>query len=320
MSILVIAEHDNAAISPATLSAITAAVALGDVTVLITGADCRAAADAAATTQGVANVLLADDAALSHGLPENLAPLVQGLIQDGAGDFSHLLAPATTFGKNLMPRVAALLDVAQISEITAIIDADTFVRPIYAGNAMATVKSSDAVKVITVRTTAFEAAASGGGPATTGGSASIEDISGASESGLSSFVSQELTKSERPELTSAKIVISGGRGMQSGDNFPLLEAIADKLGAAVGASRAAVDAGFVPNDYQVGQTGKVVAPDLYIAVGISGAIQHLAGMKDSKVIVAINKDEDAPIFQVADYGLVADLFDVLPELSSELDK
>jgi len=319
MSILVIAEHDNAAISPATLSAITAAVALGDVTVLITGADCRAAADAAATTQGVANVLLADDAALSHGLPENLAPLVQGLIQDGAGDFSHLLAPATTFGKNLMPRVAALLDVAQISEITAIIDADTFVRPIYAGNAMATVKSSDAVKVITVRTTAFEAAASGGGPATTGGSASIEDISGASESGLSSFVSQELTKSERPELTSAKIVISGGRGMQSGDNFPLLEAIADKLGAAVGASRAAVDAGFVPNDYQVGQTGKVVAPDLYIAVGISGAIQHLAGMKDSKVIVAINKDEDAPIFQVADYGLVADLFDVLPELSSELD-
>ena len=309
MSVLVIAEHDNTALKPATLHTVTAAVALGDVTVLIAGAGCRPAADAAAAIDGVAKVLFADDAALGHGLPENLAPLVQGL----CSDYSHVLAPATTFGKNLMPRVAALQDVAQISEITAVIDADTFVRPIYAGNAMATVKSKDGVKIITVRTTAFEPAPE------TGGSGGIEDITGASDTGLAAFISHELTKSERPELTSAKIVISGGRGMQSGDNFHLLEAIADKLGAAVGASRAAVDAGFVPNDYQVGQTGKVVAPDLYIAVGISGAIQHLAGMKDSKVIVAINKDEDAPIFQVADYGLVADLFDVLPILSSELD-
>ena len=309
MSVLVIAEHDNTALKTATLNTVTAAVALGDVTVLIAGAGCRPAADAATAIDGVAKVLVADDAALGHGLPENLAPLVQGL----CSDYSHVLAPATTFGKNLMPRVAALQDVAQISEITAVIDADTFVRPIYAGNAMATVKSKDGVKIITVRTTAFEPAPE------TGGSGGIEDITGASDTGLAAFISHELTKSERPELTSAKIVISGGRGMQSGDNFHLLEAIADKLGAAVGASRAAVDAGFVPNDYQVGQTGKVVAPDLYIAVGISGAIQHLAGMKDSKVIVAINKDEDAPIFQVADYGLVADLFDVLPILSSELD-
>ena len=309
MSVLVIAEHDNTALKTATLNTVTAAVALGDVTVLIAGAGCRPAADAAAAIDGVAKVLFADDAALGHGLPENLAPLVQGL----CSDYSHVLAPATTFGKNLMPRVAALQDVAQISEITAVIDADTFVRPIYAGNAMATVKSKDGVKIITVRTTAFEPAPE------TGGSGGIEDITVASDTGLAAFISHELTKSERPELTSAKIVISGGRGMQSGDNFHLLEAIADKLGAAVGASRAAVDAGFVPNDYQVGQTGKVVAPDLYIAVGISGAIQHLAGMKDSKVIVAINKDEDAPIFQVADYGLVADLFDVLPILSSELD-
>ncbi|MDA1090207.1 MAG: FAD-binding protein [Proteobacteria bacterium] len=314
MSVLVIAEHDNAALKAATLNTVTAALGLGDVTVLIAGSGCRPAAEAAAAVDGVRNVLVADDAALAHGLPENLAPLIQGL----GGGYSHLLAPATTFGKNLMPRVAALLDVAQISEITAVIDADTFVRPIYAGNAMATVKSKDAIKVITVRTTAFEPAALSGEGG--GGSAAIEDIGGASDAGLSAFVSQQLTKSERPELTSAKIVISGGRGMQSGDNFHLLEAIADKLGAAVGASRAAVDAGFVPNDFQVGQTGKVVAPDLYIAVGISGAIQHLAGMKDSKVIVAINKDEDAPIFQVADYGLVADLFDVLPELSSALDK
>ncbi len=309
MSVLVIADHDNAALKPATLNTVTAAAGLGDVTVLIAGADCRPAAIAAAAIDGVDKAIIADDAALAHGLAENLAPLVQGL----AGDYSHVLAPATTLGKNLMPRVAALLDVAQISEITEVIDADTFVRPIYAGNAMATVKSQDAVKIITVRSTAFEPA-----PAT-GGSAAVEETGGAADSGLSAFIGHELTKSERPELTSAKIVISGGRGMQSGDNFHLLEAIADKLGAAVGASRAAVDAGFVPNDYQVGQTGKVVAPDLYIAVGISGAIQHLAGMKDSKFIVAINKDEDAPIFQVADYGLVADLFDVLPELSSELD-
>ncbi len=310
MGVLVIAEHDNAALKPATLNTVTAASQLGEVTVLVAGNRCRPVAEAAAAIDGVNKVLLADEGALEHPLAETLAPFIQGL----AGDYSHVFAPATTFGKNLMPRVAALLDVQQISEITAIEDADTFVRPIYAGNAMATVKSRDAIKVITVRATAFEPAAAAGG------SAAIEDISGAEASPLSSFVSQELTKSERPELTSAKIVISGGRGMQSGDNFRLLEVIADKLGAAVGASRAAVDAGFVPNDYQVGQTGKVVAPDLYIAVGISGAIQHLAGMKDSKVIVAINKDEDAPIFQVADYGLVADLFDVLPELSSELDK
>ncbi len=310
MGVLVIAEHDNAALKPATLNTVTAAAALGEVTVLVAGNRCRPVAEAAGAIDGVHKVLLADDGALEHPLAETLAPFIQGL----AGDYSHVFAPATTFGKNLMPRVAALLDVQQISEITAIEDADTFVRPIYAGNAMATVKSGDAVKVITVRITAFEPAAA------EGGSASIEDTSGVEASPLSSFVSQELTKSERPELTSAKIVISGGRGMQSGDNFHLLEVIADKLGAAVGASRAAVDAGFVPNDYQVGQTGKVVAPDLYIAVGISGAIQHLAGMKDSKVIVAINKDEDAPIFQVADYGLVADLFDVLPELSAELDK
>jgi len=310
VSVLVIAEHDNAEIKPATLNTITAATELAEVVVLVAGSGCRAAAEAAASIAGVTKILLADDAVLEHGAAENLAPLVV----KSAGDFGHVLAPATTFGKNLMPRVAALLDVAQISEISAVIDADTFVRPIYAGNALATVKSSDATKAITVRATAFEPVA------TEGGSGTIEEIFGAEDSGLTAFVSQELTKSERPELTSAKIVISGGRGMQSGDNFHLLESIADMLGAAVGASRAAVDAGFVPNDYQVGQTGKVVAPDLYIAVGISGAIQHLAGMKDSKVIVAINKDEDAPIFQVADYGLVADLFDVLPELASELDK
>ena len=309
MGVLVIAEHDNTAIKPATLNTVTAATALGEVTMLVAGLNCRPAAEAAAAVDGVAKVLLADDAALEHGLAENLAPLIQGL----GGEYGHVLAPATTFGKNLMPRVAALLDVQQISEITAIESEDTFVRPIYAGNAMATVQSADSVKVITVRTTAFEAAADGG-------SADIEEIGGGADSGLSSFVGHELTKSERPELTSASIVISGGRGMQSGEYFKMLEDIADKLGAAVGASRAAVDAGFVPNDYQVGQTGKVVAPDLYIAVGISGAIQHLAGMKDSKVIVAINKDEEAPIFQVADYGLVQDLFDALPELSSELDK
>ena len=314
MGVLVIAEHDNTSLSPATLNTVTAATALGEVTMLVASANCRPAAEAAAAVDGVARVLLADDSSLEHGLAENLAPLIQGL----GGQYSHVLAAATTFGKNLLPRVAALLDVQQISEITAIESEDTFVRPIYAGNAMATVQSADSVKVITVRTTAFEAAQATNDEG--GGSADIEEIGSGGDSGLSSFVGHELTKSERPELTSAGIVISGGRGMQSGENFKMLEDIADKLGAAVGASRAAVDAGFVPNDYQVGQTGKVVAPDLYIAVGISGAIQHLAGMKDSKVIVAINKDEEAPIFQIADYGLVQDLFEALPELSSELDK
>ncbi len=314
MGVLVIAEHDKASLGPATLNTVTAATALGEVTVLVAGSNCRPVAEAAAAVDGVAKVLLADGPALEHGLAENLAPLIQGL----GGEYGHLLAPATTFGKNLMPRVAALLDVQQISEITAVESEDTFVRPIYAGNAMATVQSTDSVKVVTVRTTAFEAAqANDEGDS---GSADIEEIGGGGDSGLSSFVGHELTKSERPELTSASIVISGGRGMQSGENFKMLEDIADKLGAAVGASRAAVDAGFVPNDYQVGQTGKVVAPDLYIAVGISGAIQHLAGMKDSKVIVAINKDGEAPIFQIADYGLVQDLFEALPELLSELDK
>ncbi len=308
MSALVFAIHDNEEIKPATLNAVTAAKEMGEVTVLVAGDNCRPAAEAAAKINGVATVLIADSDVYANRLAENIAPLLVNL----ANDYSYLVAPSTTTGKNVMPRVAALLDVAQISDITAVESADTFERSIYAGNAVATVQSSDAVKVITVRTTAFEAAAE------EGGSASIEDASLTDAAGLSSFVSQELTKSERPELTSASIIISGGRGMQSGDNFPMLEVIADKLGAAVGASRAAVDAGFVPNDYQVGQTGKVVAPDLYIAVGISGAIQHLAGMKDSKVIVAINKDEDAPIFQVADYGLVADLFNAVPELSTDL--
>ena len=310
MSALVFAIHDNEEIKPATLNAVTAAKEMGEVTVLVAGDNCRPAAEAAAKINGVATVLIADSDVYANRLAENIAPLLVNL----ANDYSYLVAPSTTTGKNVMPRVAALLDVAQISDITAVESADTFERSIYAGNAVATVQSSDAVKVITVRTTAFDAAAE------EGGSASIEDASLTDAAGLSSFVSQELTKSERPELTSASIIISGGRGMQSGDNFPMLEDIADKLGAAVGASRAAVDAGFVPNDYQVGQTGKVVAPDLYIAVGISGAIQHLAGMKDSKVIVAINKDEEAPIFQVADYGFVADLFNAVPELSTELDK
>ncbi len=310
MAILVVAEHDNAGLRPATLNTLTAAGELaGDIDVLVAGADCAGAAEAAAKLPGVAKVRLADAPEYGHELAENLAPLIATL----AADYSHVLAPATTFGKNVMPRAAALLDVQQISEITAIEGADTFVRPIYAGNAMATVKSLDAIKLITVRATAFEAAAEDGG------SAATEVVEGTGDSGLSSFLGQELTKSERPELTTAGIVISGGRGMQSGENFAMLERIADKLGAAVGASRAAVDAGFVPNDYQVGQTGKVVAPDLYIAVGISGAIQHLAGMKDSKVIVAINKDEEAPIFQVADYGLVADLFQAVPELEEALD-
>jgi electron transfer flavoprotein alpha subunit len=310
MSVLVIADHDNNVLKAATLNTVTGAAKLGDVTVLVAGDGCRAVAEAAAKVAGVAKVLVADSPVYAHPLAENLTPLVVGL----AADYSHVLAPAMTSGKNLMPRVAALLDVAVLSDISGIESEDTFIRPVYAGNAMATVQSSDAIKVITVRGTAFEAA-----PAE-GGSAAIEDVAAAEDPGLSSFVGQELTKSERPELTSASVVVSGGRGMGGGENFHLVEAVADKLGAAVGASRAAVDAGYVPNDYQVGQTGKVVAPDLYIAVGISGAIQHLAGMKDSKVIVAINKDEEAPIFQVADYGLVADLFQALPELAAELDK
>ena len=308
MSVLVVAEHDNASIADATLNVVAAAGQLGDVTVLVAGSDCSGAAGAAASLAGVSKVLSADDTGYDHGVAENIATLVVGI----AGDYSHILFPATAYGKNIMPRVAALLDVAGISDITSIESADTFVRPIYAGNAMATVQSSDSIKVMSVRTTAFEAVAA------EGGSAASESLATATISDLVSFIGQDLTVSERPELTSARIVISGGRGMQSGDNFPMLDSIADKLGAAVGASRAAVDAGFVPNDYQVGQTGKIVAPDLYIAVGISGAIQHLAGMKDSKVIVAINKDEEAPIFQVADYGLVADLFDAVPELDAAL--
>ncbi|HNX72089.1 electron transfer flavoprotein subunit alpha/FixB family protein [Rivihabitans pingtungensis] len=312
MAILVIAEHDNSQIKSGTLNTVTAAQKLGsDVHLLVAGAGCAAAADAAKQIAGVSKVLLADAAALAHPLAENLTPLVVDL----AKQYSHVLAPATTFGKNLLPRVAALLDVAQISEITAVESADTFVRPVYAGNVMATVQSSDAIKVITVRTTAFEAAA------VSGGAAAVEAVSGAADAGLSSFVSQELTVSDRPELAAAKIVVSGGRALGSAEQFKaVIEPLADKLGAAVGASRAAVDAGYAPNDYQVGQTGKVVAPQLYVAVGISGAIQHLAGMKDSKVIVAINKDEEAPIFQVADYGIVGDLFSVLPELMTELSK
>jgi len=313
MSVLVLAEHDNAELKPQTLNAIAAAKQLcatagGEVAVLVVGADCGGVCDAAAKVDGVAKVLVADAPAFQHPLAETLAPVLVQL----AGDYSALMAAATTTGKNVMPRVAALLDVQQISDITAVIDADTFKRPIYAGNAIATVKSSDAVKVITVRTTAFEAASADGGSAT------VTAIDAPEGPGTSTFIGAELTKSERPELTAASVIISGGRGMASGENFHLLEAVADKLGAAVGASRAAVDAGFAPNDYQVGQTGKVVAPELYIAVGISGAIQHLAGMKDSKIIVAINKDEEAPIFQVADYGLVGDLFDVLPELAEKL--
>ncbi len=315
MAVLVIAEHDNSELKPATLNAVTVAQEIakeigGDLEILVAGEGCGGVAEAAAKIAGVSRVLLADAPELANQLAENLTPLLVKL----ASGYSHLVAPATTTAKNVMPRVAVLLDVAQISEITAVVSADTFVRPIYAGNALATVQSSDAIKVITVRTTTFDAAAAEGGGAT------VEAVDGAVDAGLSSFLGQDLTKSERPELTTADIVISGGRGMQSSDNFALLESIADKLGAAVGASRAAVDAGYVPNDYQIGQTGKVVAPNLYIAVGISGAIQHLAGMKDSKVIVAINKDEEAPIFQVADYGLVEDLFTALPALAEELDK
>jgi len=311
MSVLVLAEHDNDSIRPATLSAVTAAGELdSDVHVLVAGHNCGGAAAAAAKIAGVAKVLKADDAAYANALAENLAPLMISI----AGNYAALLAPATTSGKNVMPRVAALLDVAQISDIMKIESPDTFVRPIYAGNALATVQSSDAVKVITVRATGFDAAAA------EGGGAAVEDVAAAETSDLSAFVGQELSTSERPELTSARVIISGGRGMQNGENFAMLEKVADLLGAAVGASRAAVDAGFVPNDYQVGQTGKIVAPELYVAVGISGAIQHLAGMKDSKVIVAVNKDEEAPIFQVADYGIVGDLFKIVPELEEELKK
>jgi len=309
MTILVLAEHNNATLAATTLNTLAAAQQIGgEIVVLVAGFGIADVAQAAAAIPGVAKVLSADTAVYAHQLPENIAPLLANL----GRDFSHVLAPATTNGKNILPRVAALLDVDQISEIIAVESADTFKRPIYAGNAIATVQSSAAVKVITVRSTGFDPL-----PAT-GGSAVIETLAGATDAGLSSFVEQTLAASDRPELTAAKIVVSGGRGMGNGDNFSHLYSLADKLGAAVGASRAAVDAGFVPNDMQVGQTGKIVAPQLYIAVGISGAIQHLAGMKDSKVIVAINKDEEAPIFQVADYGLVADLFEAVPELSAQL--
>lgn len=309
MSILVIAEHDNASLKAATLNVVTAASKIGgDVNVLVAGSNCGAAAEAAAKIAGVSKVFVADNAAYQYQLAENLSELVAEL----GKDYSHILAAATTTGKDFLPRVAALLDVNMISEITGVESADTFIRPIYAGNAIATVKSADAIKVLTVRGTGFDAAAA------EGGSAAVEAVSIVKENSKAAFVGEELAKSDRPELTGAKIIISGGRGMQNGDNFEMLYKVADKLGAAVGASRAAVDAGFVPNDMQVGQTGKIVAPNLYIAVGISGAIQHLAGMKDSKVIVAINKDEEAPIFQVADYGLVADLFEAVPALEKAL--
>ncbi|GAB1270226.1 FAD-binding protein [Aurantivibrio infirmus] len=309
MTILVIAEHDNSGIKSATLNTVAAAKAIGgEIEMLVAGNGCAAAGEAAAKIDGVAKVLVADNAAYEHQLAENVALLIAEI----GKNYSHILAPATTTGKNTLPRAAALLDVQAISDISGIESPDTFKRPIYAGNVIATVQSSDAIKVITVRGTAFDPVAA------EGGSAAVEALASAHEAGVSTFVGEEIAKSERPELTSAKVVISGGRGMQNGDNFEMLYKLADKLGAGVGASRAAVDAGFVPNDMQVGQTGKIVAPELYIAVGISGAIQHLAGMKDSKVIVAINKDEEAPIFQVADYGLVADLFDVIPELESKL--
>ncbi len=309
MANLVIVEHDNNEISVATLHAVTAAQQIGgDTDLLVAGENCGAVAEAAAKIAGVSTVKVADHAGLGHHLAENLADLVVNM----APAYSHVLAAATTFGKNMMPRAAALLDMGQISDIMAVESADTFVRPIYAGNALATVQSSDTIKMITVRTIKFEAAAA------EGGSASIEAVDAAGNSGLSSWVSQALSDSDQVDLATAKIVVSGGRGMKSGDNFSMLQSVADKLGAAVGASRAAVDSGFVPNELQVGQTGKVIAPDLYIAVGISGAIQHLAGMKESKVIVAINNDSEAPIFQVADYGLVADLFEAVPELDSAL--
>lgn len=308
MAALVIAEHDNASLKGSTLNTVIAAAQCGgDVHVLVAGHQCGGAAEAASKLAGVTKVLVADAAHFADGLAENVAEQVLAL----AGSYSHILAPATAYGKNILPRVAAKLDVGQISEITKVESPDTFERPIYAGNAIATVQSTDAVKVITVRTTGFDAAA-------TGGNAAIENVAAAADFGKSAFVSRELAKSDRPELTAAKVIVSGGRGMGSGDNFKILEPLADKLGAAMGASRAAVDAGFVPNDWQVGQTGKIVAPQLYIAVGISGAIQHLAGMKDSKTIVAINKDPEAPIFSVADYGIVGDLFEVVPQLVSEL--
>ena len=309
MSVLVIAEHDNSSLKPATLNSVAAASALNtDIHILVAGHNCSAVAEAACAVAGVASVLVADQPCYGHQLAENLAPLVAEL----AANYSHVLAPSTTTGKNLIPRAAALADSQPISDILSVVDGDTFTRPIYAGNVIATVKSNDAIKFLTVRSTAFDAVAS------VGGSAAVVTLSQAHDLALSSFVGEELAESDRPELTAASVVVSGGRGMQNGENIELLYTLADKLGAAVGASRAAVDAGFVANDMQVGQTGKIVAPDLYIAVGISGAIQHLAGMKGSKVIVAINKDEDAPIFQVADYGLVADLFDVLPELNEKL--
>ncbi|MBQ60645.1 MAG: electron transfer flavoprotein subunit alpha [Gammaproteobacteria bacterium] len=309
MSILVVAEHDNSSVKASALVAIAAAQAIGgDIEVLIAGAGCAAAGETAAKVAGVNKVLVADNDAYSHDLAENIAALI---VEIGS-NYSHILSATTASGKNFMPRVAALLDVAQISDISGVVSEDTFERPIYAGNAIATVQSTDSIKVLTVRGTAFDPAAADGGSAT------IENLDIAKDEGLSSWDKEEIAELERPELTAASIIISGGRGMQNGENFALLESVADKLGAAIGASRAAVDAGFVPNDMQVGQTGKIVAPDLYIAVGISGAIQHLAGMKDSKVIVAINKDEDAPIFQVADYGLVADLFKAVPELDALL--
>ncbi|MDA1074447.1 MAG: FAD-binding protein [Proteobacteria bacterium] len=309
MSTLVIAEHDNASLKPVTLVVVAAAKAIGNgFDILVAGQNCGAAAQAAAQIEGVGKVLVADNAAYAHQLPENIA----GAVVAAASGYSHVLAGHTTSGKNFLPRVAARLDVAQISDIVAVVSEDTFKRPIYAGNGIATIKSNDSVKVLSVRGTAYD-----GAPAE-GGSGIIEALESAHDAGTSVFVSEEIAKSERPELTAAGVIVSGGRGMGSAENFKLLDGIADKLGAAIGASRAAVDAGFVPNDMQVGQTGKIVAPDLYIAVGISGAIQHLAGMKDSKVIVAINKDEDAPIFQIADYGLVADLFQALPELEAAL--
>ena len=309
MSILIIAEHDNNELKGATLNTVAAGAAIGgDIDILVAGTDCGSVAEAASLVPGVRKVLVADKETYKNSLAENVGNLVAEL----AEGYSHILAPATTNGKNFMPRVAAKLDVSQISDISAVISEDTFERPIYAGNCIATVQSSDSIKVITVRTTGFDACEA------SGGSAELTAIDNDTDAGVSSFVKEEIAESDRPELTAADVVISGGRGMQNGDNFSLLNGIADKLGAAIGASRAAVDSGFVPNDMQVGQTGKIVAPDLYIAVGISGAIQHLAGMKDSKVIVAINKDEEAPIFQVADYGLVADLFDALPELESKL--